>query len=109
MCLAALLLQPEKELPGAMIIDEPELGLHPFALETIAALIRRASEYCQVIIATQSVELLNAFSPEDIITVERRGQESVFRRHNESELTHWLERYTLGELWQKNVIGGGPY
>jgi len=107
-CLATALLQPSP--PGTMVFDEPELGLHPYALTLLANLLevatRRASQ--QVIVSTQSAQLVNEFEPEDIIVVERTQGESVFRRLESARLSGWLEDYTLGELWQKNVFGGGP-
>jgi predicted ATPase len=105
-CLATLLLQPD--LPETIIIDEPELGLHPFAISKLAGLIKSASTKTQIIISTQSVELLNNFEPNDVIVVERENEQSVFKRLNNFELEAWLENYTLGELWNKNVLGGGP-
>lgn len=105
--LATALLQPVP--PATILLDEPELGLHPYALEILAGMIAQASAHTQLIISTQSAMFLNAFSPEDIIVVDREGGESRFRRLTEQELSIWLdEEYTLGELWQKNVYGGGP-
>jgi predicted ATPase len=108
MALVALLEQPEKDLPDVLILDEPELGLHPFAIEVVAGLLQSASKHVQVILATQSVSLIDRFEPEDIVVVERPGRESTFRRLNASELDAWLDQYTLSELWEKNVIGGRP-
>ncbi len=102
--LTTLLLQPE--LPKTMIIDEPELGLHPFAINKLAALIKSASEKSQLIVSTQSVGLLDNFMPEDVLVVERKDKQTVFHRLNELDLKDWLEDYSLGELWEKNVIGG---
>ena len=112
--LATALLQPNP--PATILLDEPELGLHPYALEILASLIKKAVvlrrprfSKTQLIVSTQSVILLNAFTPEDIIVVDRAEGESRFRRLTEQELSVWLaEEYTLGELWQKNVYGGGP-
>lgn len=103
-CLVTALLQPKS--PVTMIIDEPELGLHPHALTILAGLLRSASKRMQVIVATQSVPLVNEFSVEDLIVVERENGESVFRRHNEADFELWLEEYTLGDLWEKNLLGG---
>jgi predicted ATPase len=108
MCLVTLLLQPELELP-LMIVDEPELGLHPYALNVIASLFKKASHNAQVLISTQSSAFLDNFEPEDIIVVERKGKESTFVRPDPSALESWLEEYSLGEVWEKNVIGGGPH
>lgn len=109
--LVTLLLLPTDELPNVLIIDEPELGLHPFAINIIGGLIKAASIKIQVIIATQSTALVDCFDPEDIVVVERNerdGRESVFRHLNPENLEGWLEDYSLAELWQKNVIGGRP-
>ncbi len=105
-CLATLLLQPT--LPSLIIIDEPELGLHPYAIQLLASLVRSASQKAQVILSTQSVSLVNQFGPEDLVVVDRKDGESVFRRLSEAELHSWLEDYSLGELWEKNVLGGRP-
>lgn len=105
--LTTVLLQPE--LPGTILIDEPELGLHPSAINLLAGMMRAASQSAQVIVSTQSVTLLDALAePEDVIVVDRKGGESTFRRLEPAKLDDWLEDYTLGELWQKNVLGGRP-
>ena len=108
-CLATLLLQPLELLPDTVLIDEPELGLHPYAIGVLADMIKQVSESRQLIVSTQSVELLNAFAPEDVVVVDREGDESTFRRLSSDELAGWLEDYTpLGELWLRNVLGGRP-
>lgn len=105
--LAALLLQPD--LPKVIIIDEPELGLHPVAIAKLAGMIKSAADRgCQIIISTQSVNLINYFLPEDVITVDRRDGQSVFERLDRERLEKWLEDYSLGELWVKSVINGQP-
>jgi len=109
MCLVTLLLQPENELPGLIIVDEPELGLHPYALNLIAALFKKASHHAQVLVSTQSSAFLDNFEPEDIIVANRVGQESRFERPDAEKLAAWLDDYSLGEVWEKNVIGGGPH
>jgi predicted ATPase len=107
MALTTLLMQPN--LPKVIIIDEPELGLHPFAINKLAALIRQvAAKGTQVIVATQSVNFVDNFNPEDIIAVDREDNQSVFKRFNSEDLKEWLEDYTLGELWSKNLLGGMP-
>jgi predicted ATPase len=108
MALVTLLLQPEEDLPAVLILDEPELGLHPYAIEVIAGLIRTVSLHAQVIVATQSVSLIDRFEPEQIVVVDRSGRESVFQRLEAKGLDDWLDQYTLSELWEKNVIGGRP-
>lgn len=106
MALTTLLLQPHK--PQVIIIDEPELGLHPFAINKLAGLIKKASAQSQIILSTQSVNLIDNFEPEDIITVDRKEKQSVFNRQNSEDLKDWIENYSLSDLWNKNVIGGRP-
>jgi predicted ATPase len=107
-CMATALLQPSR--PPTVLFDEPELGLHPYALTLLGNLFKQAAGDFgkQVIISTQSAQLLNEFAPEDIVVVERTNGESIFRRLNSAELSEWLDEYTLGELWQKNILGGRP-
>jgi len=105
-CLATALLQPNP--PSTIIIDEPELGLHPYAITLLGSLIRSASKRMQVIISTQSVPLLNEFEIEDLIIVEREADVSVFKRLDKKTFSDWLEDYTVGELWEKNILGGRP-
>jgi predicted ATPase len=109
MALTSLLQQPPDDLPDVLILDEPELGLHPFAIEVIAELIRAVSKSTQVIIATQSVSLIDRFAPGEVVVVDREQRETKFRpRLDADELKSWLEAYSLSELWEKNVIGGRP-
>lgn len=105
-CLATLLLQPH--LPATVLLDEPELGLHPYAIHVLAGLLRAASHKTQVIVSTQSVTLVNQFEPADIVVVERMGGASTFRHASEPEISGWLDDYSLGDLWEKNVLGGRP-
>ena len=105
-CLATVLLQPDP--PSVILLDEPELGLHPYALTLLAGLVQKASKQTQVIVSTQSAALIDHFEPEDIVVVERQNGESIFKRLNKADLKVWLEDYSLGELWQKNVFGGRP-
>lgn len=104
--LATLLLQPDS--PNTIIIDEPELGLHPAAMVKLSALIKRASIKTQIIIATQSIALINNFSIEDLIVVGRHDNQSTFERLDQTDFSQWLEEYSVGELWEKNIIGGRP-
>lgn len=108
--LTTLLLQPSRTAPMTIILDEPEIGLHPYAISLLAKEIRMASKTSQIIVSTQSPTLLNEFSCEDIITAEydNVNQRSMLQRHKESDLREWLQEYTLGELWEKNVLGGLP-
>lgn len=107
--LVTLLLLPDERLPNLLIIDEPELGLHPYAINVVAGLIRAASKKVQVIVATQSTAFIDCFAPGDIVVVEREGRESTFKRLEDTEaLQEWRKEYSLSELWEKNVIGGRP-
>lgn len=108
MSLATLLLQPVDHLPELVLLDEPELGLHPYAINLLAEMLRSVSEQRQVIVATQSVTLVNQFEPEDIIVVDRRDGQSVFEHLPTDAIDTWLEEYGLGDLWEKNVLGGRP-
>ncbi len=104
--LATLLLQPN--LPEVIIIDEPELGLHPAAINKFAALVRKASKTSQIILSTQSTNIVNCFDVDDIITVDRKDGQSVFKHLSDSDLSVWLDEYnySISDLWEKNVIGG---
>ncbi len=104
--LTTLFLQPK--LPKVIIIDEPELGLHPVAIEKLAGLIQVASHKgVQTIIATQSAELISHFAPEDILTVNQRDGQTSVERLDENALQHWMDDYTLGDLWKQNILKGG--
>jgi len=104
--LTVLFMQPN--LPETIIIDEPELGLHPFAVAKLAGMIKSASNNgCQVIIATQSAELINNFDFEDIVTVDLINGESVFNRLNSDDWKVWFDDYTIGDLWKQNILNKG--
>jgi predicted ATPase len=106
LCLATLLLQPQ--LPAVVLLDEPELGLHPAAIALLADLLSSAATRTQVIVATQSVTLVNQFEPESVWAVDRVDQQSVFRHLSRQDMTAWLDDYGLGELWEKNILGARP-
>jgi predicted ATPase len=104
--LITLLLQPTP--PDTIIIDEPELGLHPAAISLLATLIKDASKKCQIIISTQSVTLINHFQPKDLIIVDRDDSQTVLKRLKDEDCEKWIEEYSLGDVWEKNIIGGRP-
>ena len=108
--LATLLLQPKETMPNVIILDEPELGLHPFAITQLAQMIKDASIHSQIIIATQSKDLVDHFNIDDISVVEMDEQNlcTTVKTLNEEEYKLWLEHYTVSELWDKNIIGGRP-
>jgi predicted ATPase len=111
-CLATALLQTQR--PRTILFDEPELGLHPYALSLLGDLIHKSVSpqgrpYYQVILSTQSALLLNEFTPEDVVVVDRADGQSTFRRLDATQLNVWLADYSLGELWQKNLLGGRPH
>ena len=107
-CLTTLLLQPIELLPDTILIDEPELGLHPYAISVLADIFKQVAENKQLIISTQSVELINEMDAENIIVVDQEQGKSTFKRFDQQELKGWLEEYSLGELWKRNILGGRP-
>jgi predicted ATPase len=107
-CLATLFLQPEWSRPSTIVLDEPELGLHPAALNVLADIIKSISKTNQVICSTQSVAFANQFEPEDFIVVDQKNGVSMFSRPDSKALEHWLEDYGMGDIWTKNLIGGRP-
>ena len=105
-CLAALLLQPDPA--STLIIDEPELGLHPFAIKLLASMLHECAAHTQLIVSTQSSQLLDELSPEQIIVANHRDGETLLERLDPERLREWLTEYTLGQLWEKNQLGGSP-
>ncbi len=106
--LATLLLQPESHRPSVILIDEPELGLHPYAITLLAALVKQASATNQIILSTQSPFLLDHFQPEDVLVADRVDDGTKLTRLESDRLAAWLEDYSLGQLWEKNELGGRP-
>jgi predicted ATPase len=106
--LATLFLQPYEFLPSVVLVDEPELGLHPYAIEMLASLIRQASNHTQVIVSTQSSLLLDHFDPGDVMVANRVGGATNIGRLEPDELSSWLKDYSLGQLWEKNEFAGRP-
>lgn len=108
MALATLFLQPPRFLPPVLLVDEPELGLHPFAISLLGALVKRAARDTQIVLATQSPLLLDEFEPDDVLVAERDRHATTLRRLEPDALQEWLQDYSLGELWEKNELGGRP-
>lgn len=106
--LISLLAQNPKDLPTVLFLDEPELGLHPSAIDAVAGLIKSAASHCQVFVATQSVSLVNNFELDDLIVIERKGRSSEYSRPDSTKLEAYLEEFTTGQIWEKNIIGGRP-
>lgn len=107
-CLAVLFLQPKDQMPSVILVDEPELGLHPSAIHLLYSMIRSASTNVQVIISTQSPILLDYFDPSEVLVAEQIDGSTKLSRLDPLTLKEWLEDYSLGELWEKNLIGGKP-
>ena len=106
--LATLLLQPESHRPSVILLDEPELGLHPYAITLLASLLKQTSHTSQIIVATQSPLLLDHFEPEDVLVADRVKGATTLHRLDGENLAAWLEDYSLGQLWEKNEFGGRP-
>ena len=104
--LAALLLQPNSLRPSLILLDEPELGLHPYAITLLASMLKQASVASQVIVATQSPILLDHFEPEDVLVANRVDGATMLERLDSDRLKAWLDDFSLGELWEKNEFGG---
>jgi predicted ATPase len=106
--LATLFLQPKNYRPSVIIVDEPELGLHPYAINMLGALVKTTAEKTQVILSTQSPLLLDQFEPEDVLVADRIEDSTHLRRLDSDKLALWLKEYSLGQLWEKNEFGGRP-
>ncbi len=106
LCLLAILCHPNP--PPLVCIEEPELGLHPDILPTLAGLLRDASERCQIIVTTHSDVLVDAMTetPDAVLVCEKIDGATTLRRLSEADVRPWLERYRLGELWTRGEIGG---
>ena len=107
--LVTLLNLPPQMLPNVLLLDEPELGLHPAAVELIGHMIRRLGGDRQVIVATQSPLLVDVFDLDQIVVMEAEDGRTRCRTLDPSEYEHWLaDGYTPGELWNTNLLGGRP-
>ena len=108
MALTTLLLQPREFLPAMIIIDEPELGLHPYAIKILASLLQDTSNFTQILVASQSAALVDQVEPDDVIVTNMEDGASTFQRLNSEKLQDWLAEYKLSEIWEKNIVGGRP-
>ena len=106
--MAALLFQPKELRPTVILIDEPELGLHPYAITLLASLIKQAANESQIIVSTQSPLLLDHFEPEDVLVADRINGATQLTRLASQDLEEWFAEYSLGQLWEKNELGGRP-
>jgi len=106
--LISLLGQNPKDLPTVLFLDEPELGLHPSAIDTVAGLIKAVSTHCQVFVATQSLSLVNNFELDDLVVIDRTGRNSQYHRPDIENLQVYLDEFSTGQMWEKNIIGGRP-
>jgi len=106
--LISLLGQNPKNLPAVLFLDEPELGLHPSAIDAVAGLIKSVSSHCQVFVATQSISFVNNFELEDLVVIDRKGRSSEYHRPDSEKLQAYMEEFSTGQIWEKNIIGGRP-
>ena len=107
--LATLLNLPSDMLPDIVMLDEPELGLHPAAVELVGGMVQSLAAERQVIVATQSPQLVSAFDLDEIFTLDLRDGETIARKLSADDYQTWLEDgFTAGQLWQKNLLGGRP-
>ncbi len=106
--LISLLGQNPKDLPAVLFLDDPELGLHPSAIDAVAGLIKAASSHCQVFVATQSISLVNNFELDDLVVIDRKGRNSTYHRPDTEHLQAYLNEFSTGQIWEKNIIGGRP-
>ncbi len=109
LAILAILLNPTPA--PVTCIDEPELGLHPDIIPTLADLLREASARTQLIVTTHSPALVDAFSddPESICVSEKIEGSTVIRRLSKPDLAVWLRDYSLGNLWISGEIGGSRW
>lgn len=107
MCLISLLLQPAEKLPSLIVVDEPELGLDPCAVDVIASLFRSVSQHAQVLVSTQSSAFVDSFEADDIVVVERNNETTEFKRTQAEDLDSWVEKYAHGEFWERDSVSEG--
>ena len=106
--LVTLLNLPSDMLPDIVLLDEPELGLHPAAIGLISGMIKQRRLDCQFVVATQSPRFVDSFGLDEIIVLELRDGRTEFRRLDSHEFQRWIDEFSPGQLWEKNVLGGRP-
>ncbi len=107
--LATLLNLPYGMLPDVLLLDEPELGLHPAAVSLVGGMIKSLAVDRQIIVATQSPLFVDSFDLEEIFVLELQDGQTKFRKLKPDDYQSWLDdSFTPGELWQKNLLGGRP-
>ncbi len=107
--LVTLLNLPSGMLPDVILLDEPELGLHPAAVNLVGGMVNSLATERQVIVATQSPLLVDAFDLEEIFTLDLQEGRTQFRKLDPAKYQIWLDDgFSPGELWQKNLFGGRP-
>ena len=106
--LVTLLNLPPEMLPDVLLLDEPELGLHPAAVTLIGEMIKSLAVERQVIVATQSPRLVDVFALDDILVLGLQDGRTEVRKLNPDDYQVWLDEYTSGALWEKNLLGGRP-
>ena len=106
--LVTLLNLPAEMLPNVILLDEPELGLHPKAVDLIGGMIKSLAVERQIIVATQSPLLVDSFSLEELAVLDLKDGRTQIRRLSTKEYIRWLDDYTTGDLWRKNLLGGRP-
>ncbi len=108
LCLLAILRHPNP--PPLICIEEPELGMHPDIMSTIADLLTQAAERTQIIVTTHSDALISALDdPETVLVCEQGERGSSIQRLNQEKLDNWLKEYTIGDLWRMGEIGGNRW
>ena len=108
--LAAALLSPPKLMPGLILLDEPELGLHPHAIDKLVGMIKMASVNSQVVVATQAPRLVDGFDVEHVrlVDVDRMSGETIVTKPDANALVAWIGKYSTSELWERNVLNTCP-
>ena len=109
LCLLSILCHPNP--PPLVCIEEPELGLHPDVLPVLSDLLREASQRCQLIVTTHSDMLVDTLTdtPESVVVCEKHDGKTEMHRLDKADLTEWLKRYSLGDLWTRGDLGGNRW